>query len=77
MTTQAILSGFIAFLVGIVVWLANKLGKRTAQLDAIKEKEKKEQEEKTHAEKITDNVYSMSESDIRNKLHEIANKQQR
>lgn len=77
MTTQAILSGFIALLVGIVVWLANKLGKKTAQLDAIKEKEKKEQEEKAHAEKITDSVYSMSESDIRNKLHKIANKQQR
>ena len=77
MTTQAILSGFLALLIGIVVYLANKLGKKTAQLEAVKEKEKQDAQEKEHGKKITDSVYSMSDSDIRNRLHEIANRQQR
>lgn len=75
MTTQAILSGFLALLIGIVVYLSAKLGKKTAQLEAAKEKEKKEEEEKAHAQKVTDAVYSMSADDARRKLQELSNKQ--
>lgn len=41
MTTQAILSGFLALLIGIVVYLSAKLGKKTAQLEAAKRKKRK------------------------------------
>lgn len=77
MATQAIVSGFIAFLIGLVAYFANRLGKKSAQLEAIKEEQKKQEEEKAHAEKITDSVNAMDESTIRQRLHEIANKQQR
>ena len=77
MAIQAILSGFIALLIGLVAYLANKLGKKSAQLEAIKEEQKRQEEEKAHAEKITDSVNAMDESTIRQWLHKIANKQQR
>ena len=77
MATQAILSGFIALLIGLVAYLANKLGKKSAQLEAIKEEQRKQEEELAHAEKITDSVNAMDEHDVRQRLHEIANGQQK
>jgi len=75
MTTQAVLSGFLAVLIGLVAYLANRLGKKSAQLDAAKEEKKKEAEEKAYAETVMENVAAMSADDARRKLHDIANKQ--
>ena len=75
MTTQAVLSGFLAVLIGLVAYLANRLGKKSAQLEAAKEEKKKEAEEKAYAETVMENVAAMSADDARRKLHDIANKQ--
>lgn len=77
MAIQAILSGFIALLIGLVAYLANKLGKKSAQLEAIKEEQHKREEELAHAEKITNSVNAMDEHTVRQRLHEIANGQQK
>ena len=77
MAIKAILSGFIALLIGLVAYLANKLGKKSAQLEAIKEDQRKQEEELAHAEKITNSVNAMDEYDVRQRLHEIANGQQK
>ena len=77
MAIQAILSGFIALLIGLVAYLANKLGKKSAQLEAIKKEQRKREEELSYAEKITNSVNAMDEHDVRQRLHEIANGQQK
>jgi len=75
MTTQAVLSGFLAILIGLVAYLANKLGKKSAQLEAAKAEKDKEEQEKAYAKTIADNVAAMPADDARRKLHDIANKQ--
>lgn len=77
MTTQAVLSGFLAILIGLVAYLANKLGKKSAQLEAIKEEQHKREEELSYAEKITNSVNAMDEHTLRQRLHKIANGQQK
>lgn len=77
MAIQAILSGFIALLIGLVAYLANKLGKKSAQLEAIKEEQRKREEELAHAEKITNSVNAMDEHTVHQWLREIANGQQK
>lgn len=71
MTTQAVLSGFLAILIGLIVYLANKLGKKSAQLEAVKEEAKKEAEERARAQTIMENVTAMSNDDARRKLCEL------
>ena len=75
MAIHAILSGFIALLIGLVAYLANKLGKKSAQLEAAKAEKDKEEKEKAYAKTIADNISTMSDDDVRSKLHDIANKQ--
>lgn len=75
MTTQAVLSGFLAILIGLVAYLSHKLGKKSAQLEAVKKEQKKEAEERAYAETVMENVAAMSADDARHKLHDIANKQ--
>lgn len=75
MTTQAVLSGFLAILIGLVAYLANKLGKKSAQLEAAKAEKDKEEQEKAYAKTVMENVATMSADDARRKLHDIANKQ--
>ena len=71
MTTQAVLSGFLAILIGLVTYLAHKLGKKSAQLEAAKEEAKKEAEERANAQTVMENVAAMSDDDARRKLCEL------
>ncbi len=71
---------FAAILVGggllaVCLWLASKNGSKAAQLEALKAEIKKQMEEQARANKITDSVRNMDEHTVRNRLHEIANKQ--
>ena len=59
----------------LVVTLASKNGSKAAQLEALKAELRKQAEEQARAARINSSVANMSDSDIRNRLHEIANKQ--
>lgn len=59
----------------LVVALASKNGSKQAQLEALKAELKKQAEEQARAQKIMDNVSSLSVDDARRRLHEVANKQ--
>lgn len=77
MASYAIVSTFVAILVGAVACLANKLGKRTAQLDVIKEQQKQEAEEKLYVEKVSVAVRGMSDDDVYQCLQQIADSQEK
>ena len=62
-------------LFGLTVWLARKEGSKEAQLQAVLAQARQEEQERTRAKQITDNVYSMSADDARRRLHDVANKQ--
>ena len=74
MQTIILIAGFIVAFVASL-WLASKNGSKAAQLEALKAEIQKQAEEQERAEKITDSVCAMDEHTMRNKLHEIANKQ--
>lgn len=57
----------------LVVTLASKNGSKAAQLEALKAELRKQAEEQARANRINQNVANFSDSDIRNKLHGIAN----
>ena len=75
MWTAIGLTSALCFLFVLVVWLARREGKKSAKLEALKAEAKRNAEEQERAKKITDNVNSFDEHTVRNKLHEIANKQ--
>ena len=59
----------------LVVTLASKNGSKAAQLEALKAELRKQAEEQARANRINQNVANFSDSDITNKLHQIANEQ--
>lgn len=59
----------------LVVTLASRNGSKSAQLEALKAELRKQAEEQARAQRITDNVYSLSADDARRRLHDVANKQ--
>ncbi len=69
----AIMGGF--GVLGVVIYLASKNGSKSAQLAALKAEIKKQAEEQARANKIMARVSLMDEHTVRQRLHEIANKQ--
>lgn len=69
----ALLGGFGAFITAL--WLAGKNGSKAAQLEALKAELKKQAEEQARVARINSSIASMSDSDVRNKLHQIATEQ--
>ena len=61
--------------IGMALVLASKNGSKQAQLEALKAELRKKAEEQARAQKITDNVYSLSPDDARKRLQDVANKQ--
>lgn len=68
---------FFGGMLSAVIILASKSGSRAEQVENLKAELRKIAEEQARAQRITDNVGSMSDNDVRNKLHKIANRQQR
>lgn len=62
-------------LLSAIVLLASKNGSKAAQLENLKAELRKNAEEQARAQKITDNVYSMSDDDARKRLCELQSKQ--
>ena len=62
-------------LLSAIVLLASKNGSKAAQLENLKAELRKNAEEHARAQKITDNVYSMSDDDARKRLCELQSKQ--
>ena len=60
---------------GVAIMLASKNGSKAAQLEALKAELKKQAEEQARAQKITDNVNSLGDDDVRKRLQDISNKQ--
>jgi hypothetical protein len=59
----------------LTAYLANKAGSKSAQLESIKAEIKRQEKERERAEKIANSIDNMDDTTVRNKLHEIANKQ--
>ena len=76
MWTAIGITSVVCFLIGLAIVLARREGRKAEKLEALKRELKRQEEEKERAEKITSTVISMDEHTVRNKLHEIANKQQ-
>ena len=70
------LLAIVAFgvMMSIVVYLASKEGSKSAQLEALKAELKKRAEEQRRANETVDRVRNMSESDVRNRLHDVSSK---
>lgn len=62
-------------LFAVAIYLASKNGSKSAQLEALKAEIKKQAEEQRRANKIMDNVRSFDEHTVRQRLHEIANRE--
>lgn len=62
-------------LLTVIIFLSSKNGSKAAQLEALKAEIKKQAEEQARAKRINHNVANFSDSDITNKLHQIANEQ--
>jgi hypothetical protein len=62
-------------LLTVIILLSSKNGSKAAQLEALKSEIKKQAEEQARANRICQNVSNFSDSDITNKLHQIANEQ--
>lgn len=76
MQVQAIfVCGFLLVL-GVALYLARKEGSKAAQLEALKAELRKQAREQERAKEINNSVASMDEHAVRQRLHEIANKQQ-
>lgn len=75
MWTAIGLTSAFCFLIGLVVWLARREGKKSAKLEALKEAAKRNAEEQKREQKIYDNVYSLTDDDARRRLHDVSNKQ--
>lgn len=76
MQVQAIfVCGFLLVL-GVALYFARKEGSKAAQLEAIKAELRKQAREQERAKEINNSVAYMDEHTVRQRLHEIANKQQ-
>lgn len=62
-------------LLGMALWLASKNGSKAAQLEALKMELKKQAEEQERAQRIRERVNYMDEYVVRQRLHEIANRE--
>ncbi len=62
-------------LFSVAIYLASKNGSKAAQLAALKAEIKKQAEEQARASKIMDNVRSFDEHTVRQRLHQIANRE--
>lgn len=62
------------FLLGGIIYLSHKNGKKAAQLEKLKDEIKREAEEQARANKIIDNVGNMSDDDVRERLRSISGK---
>lgn len=62
-------------LLTIIIFLSSKNGSKAAQLEALKAEIKKQAEEQARAQRITNNVGSLSADDARRRLHDVASKQ--
>lgn len=60
---------------GVAIMLASKNGSKAAQLEALRAELKKQYEEQQRAKKITDNVNSFDDDDVRKRLQNISSKQ--
>lgn len=63
------------FLFALVLWLARREGKKSAQLKALKDEINKRAKEQAKANEILDNVRNMSDDNVRGRLRTISNKQ--
>lgn len=76
MQVQAIfVCGFLLVL-GVALYFARKEGSKAAQLEALKAELRKQAREQERAKEINNSVAYMDERTVRQRLHEIANKQQ-
>lgn len=64
-------------LLAAIIILAGKNGSKSEKLEALKKELKQRAEEQERANRINENVTHFSDSDITNKLHQIANEQSR
>lgn len=71
MTTQLILIGGLALLLGVVVLLASKEGSKSAQLENLKAEIKKQAEAQARAQRILNYVANMPADDVRKRLQNI------
>lgn len=62
-------------LFSVAIYLASKNGSKAAQLAALKAELRKLAEEEARAKRINQSVANFSDSDISNKLRQIANEQ--
>lgn len=62
-------------LFAFTIRLAAKYGSKQAQLENIKAEIRRQAEEQERANEIMDNVRNFDEHTVRERLHEIANKQ--
>ena len=73
MWQQLGLVGLFCAIWGVALWLANKLGSKKAQLDALREEIKREMREQERANAINTRVDNMSIDDVRSSLSNIKN----
>ncbi len=71
MNAYAVVIVFCAL--ALLGWRAN--GRKAARLQALKAELRKQAQEQQRAQKIRDVVITMDEHTVRQRLHEIANKQ--
>ena len=75
MWTYICLTTVICFLIGLVIVLARREGKKSAKLEALKAEAKRNAEEQRREQQVTNAVYALSDDDARRRLHEVSNKQ--
>lgn len=75
MTTQLVLIAGLAVSFFVALFLSRREGSKAAQLEALKKELKRIEKEKELADKVTNNVTNFDEHTVRQRLHEIANKQ--
>lgn len=75
MWTYIIITLGCGTLFAVTIALASKNGSKAAQLEALKAELKKQAEEQERAKKINDSVAAMDEHTVRQRLHDVANKQ--
>ena len=75
MWTAIGLTSALCFLFVLVVWLAQREGKKSAKLEALKAEAKRNAEEQRRAQEIANSVANMSTDNARRLLHDVANKQ--
>lgn len=64
-------------LLSAVIYLAIKNGRNSEKVESLKEEIRRRAEEQARANRIVDSVRMLTDDECRNRLHEIANGQQR